>query len=83
LPGRGALNGQARDHDVELVGPIELLNQLTKNVLETALAAIWSLRRGGERGLAGCVWGRWWWTASVMVCRSSTRIPARTQARTW
>lgn len=30
---------QAKDHGVELVGPNGLLNQLTKSVLETALAA--------------------------------------------
>jgi hypothetical protein len=65
------------------VGPIELLNQLTKNVLETALAAIWSLRRGGERDVAGCVW------EPVVADGVGDGLPvidpdpARTQARTW
>src|SRR5436305_2308090 len=33
------LLGQAKEQGVELVGPNRLLNQLTKNVLETALDA--------------------------------------------
>ena len=33
------LLAQAKEHGVELIGPNGLLNQLTKNVLETALDA--------------------------------------------
>jgi putative transposase len=35
------LLAQAKEQGVELVGPNGLLNQLTKNALETALDAFW------------------------------------------
>jgi len=55
------LLAQAKEQGVELVGSNGLLNQLTKNVLETALDAercpsTWAMtsmtRPGGDRGLA-------------------------------
>ena len=43
------LLAQAKEHGVDLVGPNGLLNQLTKNVLETALEAEMSEHLGYDR----------------------------------
>ena len=43
------LLAQAKEQGVELVGPDGLLNQLTKNVLETALEAEMSEHLGYEK----------------------------------
>src|SRR5258708_15565332 len=45
----GELPGQANEQGVELVGPNGLLNQLTKNVLETALDAEMSEHLGYDK----------------------------------
>ena len=48
------LLAQAKEHGVELIGPNGLLNQLTKNVLETALNAEMAEHLGYEKpDLAG------------------------------
>ena len=59
------LLAQAKEHGVDLVGPNGLLNQLTKNVLESALEAEMSERLGYDRyGPAGRGSGN---------CRNGTR----------
>ncbi|MBP2217091.1 transposase-like protein [Arthrobacter sp. CAN_C5] len=53
---------QAREKDVSLVGPGGLLNQLTKNVLETALEEEFTehsvMSTGGRRSRRICAKGR-------------------------
>ena len=44
-----AIVGAGQEHGVDLVGPNGLLNQLTKNVLETALEAEMSEHLGYDR----------------------------------